>query len=863
MKRTKRHSAFTSVTIILPALAGLFLFTNKIHSQTLVVNGSAANLGGSCYQLTPDSAGQAGTIFSNGTYSLYTPFNLKARMNFGCNENGGDGMSFIFSTSNSSTGTNGGGLGYEGLSPSIAVQFDDFQNAPHGDPAEDHIAVMRNGSVNHNSADNLAGPLALPNLQDCNDHCLNVSWNPSNKKLTVTLDSVTLTYSDDIVNNIFGGVSTVYFGFSGASGTAFNGHSICFGPPAIQAMEDIEKCPGDSAVLQADPNGLVYSWFPAATLSDYDIANPTVTPLVTTVYFVTITFQCGYTQPDEVVYTVLPLPGLGTTSNSPVCEGDTLRLFAGGGDLFQWSGPQGFTSGEKNPVIPHMVPAEAGLYSVTVTGANLCVGVHQLNVAVNETVQTSESIHICGNETADIFGAPTNVPGVYSMAFPGANGCDSTHVITLTVSDTFQTEENIIICENEMADIFGTPTNVPGDYPMTYQSAGGCDSTHTIHLVVNDTFLIKENASICFGDSALIFGEYISQPGEYVQTWPSHEGCDSTHVVTLTVGADIEVSLTPELPCPATANGSLTAIVSGGAPGYAYQWSAPSGNESMLGGLPPGEYSLTVTDANGCFVTAYATLVEVPDYAFTYDLTDASCFGEANGSIDIFGNASGLQFSLDGSAFQEMPAFGQLAAGGYTLYVQDEYGCLKTQDFEIGSPGEIYLSLPAVANIERGDSLLIEAVTHDSTLLFQWSPAAGLSCTDCPSPITTSLDTILYTLTVTDTMGCQTQDSIFVNVELILSVLVPNAFSPNHDGLNDKFYILGKGIEKVQLLHVFDRWGKQVYEGSNLAANNPNIGWDGTVKGTPVVSDVYVYYGIVLFADGSKKVVKGDLTLVR
>ncbi|MFQ5446804.1 MAG: gliding motility-associated C-terminal domain-containing protein, partial [Saprospiraceae bacterium] len=854
MKITKRLSAIANICFLLPAFAALLLFSNKIHAQTLVVNGSAVNLGGSCYQLTPDSANQAGTIFSNGTYSLYAPFNLKARMNFGCNEAGGDGMAFIFTTSNSGVGTNGGGLGYEGLAPSLVVQFDDFQNGSHGDPAEDHIAVMRNGSADHNSSDNLAGPLTLPNLQDCNDHCFDVNWNPSNKKLTVSLDSVTITWQDDIVNNIFGGVSTVYFGFSGASGTAFNGHTICFGPPAIQPMADIEKCPGDSAVLQADPNGLAYSWFPSPGLSAYDIPNPTVTPLVTSIYSVTITFQCGFTQPDEVVYTVLPLPGLGTTSNSPVCEGDTLRLLAGGGDLFEWSGPQGFTSGEQKPIIPHVTPAEAGLYSVTVTGANLCVGVHQLNVAVNDTVQTSESIHICGNETADIFGTPTNVPGVYSMAWPGANGCDSTHVITLTVSDTFQTEEAIVICETETADIFGTPTNEAGNYAMTFQSAGGCDSTHTIHLVVNDTFLIKENRWICYGDSALIFGEYVSQLGEYVKTWPSSQGCDSTRVVTLTVGEDMAVSLVPEHPCPGTETGSIAATVTGGAPGYAYEWSVPSGNDNTLSGLPPGDYSVTVTDANGCFTIASATLVDVPDYAFTYDLTDARCFGEASGAIDIFSSAPALQFSLDGAAFQGVPAFDNLPAGGYTLYVRDEYGCLKTQDFEIGSPDEIYLSLPGEVDIERGDSFLIEAITLDSTLLFQWSPETALSCTDCPSPVTTSLDTILYTLTVTDTTGCQTGDSILVNVELILNVMVPNAFSPNHDGLNDKFYILGKGIEKVELLRVFDRWGEQVYEGSNLEANNPNIGWDGTAKGTDVASDVFVYYGIVRFANGTKKV---------
>ncbi|RME12856.1 MAG: gliding motility-associated C-terminal domain-containing protein, partial [Bacteroidetes bacterium] len=105
-------------------------------------------------------------------------------------------------------------------------------------------------------------------------------------------------------------------------------------------------------------------------------------------------------------------------------------------------------------------------------------------------------------------------------------------------------------------------------------------------------------------------------------------------------------------------------------------------------------------------------------------------------------------------------------------------------------------------------------------------------------------------------------DSVWVNVELILEVMVPNIFTPNNDGTNDRFYLIGKGIESYSL-RIFDRWGRLIYDKAGLPANDKTIGWDGTENGKKVPSDTYIYQAVADFVNGTRKVAKGEVILVR
>ena len=140
---------------------------------------------------------------------------------------------------------------------------------------------------------------------------------------------------------------------------------------------------------------------------------------------------------------------------------------------------------------------------------------------------------------------------------------------------------------------------------------------------------------------------------------------------------------------------------------------------------------------------------------------------------------------------------------------------------------------------------------------YSWSPSDGLSCTDCRDPQVTISAPQSYYVTVTDANSCVSGDSVFVNVLNVDAVYIPNAFSPNGDGINDEFRISGNNLQSCSIL-VYDRWGTKVFETSDLSA-----GWNGDYHGARSDAAVYVYRISVTLADGETRKFNGHLTLVR
>ncbi|MFZ4634532.1 MAG: gliding motility-associated C-terminal domain-containing protein, partial [Saprospiraceae bacterium] len=113
-----------------------------------------------------------------------------------------------------------------------------------------------------------------------------------------------------------------------------------------------------------------------------------------------------------------------------------------------------------------------------------------------------------------------------------------------------------------------------------------------------------------------------------------------------------------------------------------------------------------------------------------------------------------------------------------------------------------------------------------------------------------------FLLVATDTFGCQAETVYAVTVDKTRQVYAPNVFSPEIDGENSMFNLFpGKGIEALQRLRVFDRWGARVYEGVN--------GWDGFVRGEPAPPGVYVWYAELQYIGGGTGLLEGDVTLIR
>src|SRR4030095_8386710 len=317
----------------------------RLYSQTFMLNGSATSLGGDCYQLTPDVGGQAGSIFSQNSLDLTQAFSIDATLFFGCKDaSGADGIEFVLATTNTALGNGGGGIGYEGITPSFAIEYDDYFNSNYADPVPDHMAIISNGVMNHSASTSLVVPTNLTNIENCMDHCFLVTWDPLTLTMTATLDEDVMTYTGNIVANIFAGNPIGYYGFTAGTGSFWNIHRVCFGAPPLQAMPDVGICEGESIELQADDNGVAWTWAPDPTLDPLDVSNPTATPDITTTYTTIIEYACGDFNYDTVTVTVNPAPVGNASHNSPLCEGETLFLMSSGGVAYHWEGPLGYSS---------------------------------------------------------------------------------------------------------------------------------------------------------------------------------------------------------------------------------------------------------------------------------------------------------------------------------------------------------------------------------------------------------------------------------------------------------------------------------------------------------------------------------------
>jgi gliding motility-associated-like protein len=221
-----------------PLIFFVFLYSNSCFSQTYITNGSANQNTCNCYTLTTEeSLFQSGSVWNKTQIDLQQPFDFKFNVYLGCRDfDGADGIAFILQTQPTSVGRSGSGLGFAGVSPSIGIALDTYQNTDPttpendlNDPYYDHISIQANGVVRHGNdlAEPVRASATSDNIEDCQWHVLRITWNPDSKKLQAFFDGVFRCGAEvDLINAVFGG-SSVYWGFSAATGGSVNVQQFC------------------------------------------------------------------------------------------------------------------------------------------------------------------------------------------------------------------------------------------------------------------------------------------------------------------------------------------------------------------------------------------------------------------------------------------------------------------------------------------------------------------------------------------------------------------------------------------------------------------------------------------------------------
>jgi len=217
-------------------LQSLVIFAREANAQTVnpyYMNGSASQENCNCYTLTPDQLTQSGSVWNINKINLTNSFDYRFDVFLGCaDQAGADGIVFVLQPISISVGTTGEGLGLEGVSPSVGVAIDTWQNFNNQDPYGDHIAIHRNGDLNHNSPNNLAGPVPAlasgENIEDCKTHSFRIVWNAVTKRLRADIDGEQRVEATiDMVKDVFNNDPMVFWGFTAATGGAKNLQRFC------------------------------------------------------------------------------------------------------------------------------------------------------------------------------------------------------------------------------------------------------------------------------------------------------------------------------------------------------------------------------------------------------------------------------------------------------------------------------------------------------------------------------------------------------------------------------------------------------------------------------------------------------------
>ncbi|MBC6995845.1 gliding motility-associated C-terminal domain-containing protein [Neolewinella lacunae] len=357
--------------------------------------------------------------------------------------------------------------------------------------------------------------------------------------------------------------------------------------------------------------------------------------------------------------------------------------------------------------------------------------------------------------------------------------------------------------------------------------------------------------------------------GTYTVNARDADGCLGNFTVELTEPTPITVApAATDISCFGADDGSILVLTGGGRPSYTYAWSDGSSADTLRTDLPPGPYTISLTDQNGCVRSASVTINE-PNEIFPVleQATDLTCFEEPTGSflLSATGGTPDYTYSADGSSFQADPLLGNLLAGDYRLYVMDANGCLDSLDGRLNQPVEFIIDPGNDVRIFLGFDTILRVVSNYDPVRYQWGPDS-LRCLDPPctrvsaGPFTTTL----YTVIGTNAAGCRDSATVEVAVVADRPLYVPNAFSPNGDGVNDGFTIFGgRAVAEIESLRIYDRWGGLVFENENFLPNEPSLGWDGLVDGRPVNPAVFVYAARVRFVNGTVQEYGGDLTLLR
>ena len=680
-------------------------------------------------------------------------------------------------------------------------------------------------------------------------------------------------------------------------------------PPVVTASAYLtELCAGVTDTLHAF-GALSYTWNPGVTNGQGFLPS-------TGIYTVTGTDanNCSATSTVSITVNSRPMVSI-YASNDSVCYGDSVIL-AGQGNAISYNWSSGI-----HDSIAFLPASGITSYTVTATAANACTATASIAIKTNSkpTVTILASNYsVCPGSTTALLGngadnyvwsngiqdgvpfSPTSTQ-TYTVTGTDASGCSSTNTITIPVSSipivtvdpvspkVCKGDSILITARGAQNYVWSSQVGIHVlDQATTYVSpitkttytvsgtANGCSipGSTTVTVDVNPLPLVQANASasvICTGSQVTLSGSGASnyewstnvQDGvaftplstkTYTVIGTDSNGCKNTNTVTVSVSAPPTIGL--QFSSTSICKGGTATITAWG--GTTYNWNTGSTLPGItVQPLVTTTYTLGV-NAQACPKdTSFQIIVSTPP-TIQISPTQTICFGgtaqlsASGGSIYSWSPIVGLSNSTV-SNITATPVKNTT----YTLTVSDAQGCTALDSVQVIVNPLPVVNVCCATTINIGIEAPLDITGAPMGSSYNWMPGTALSCATCQQVMVSPKVNTTYSVTITDPQGCTAADSVLVTVNGDCNVFVPNAFSPNGDGSNERVGVYGDCLAQLDF-QIFDRWGNRVFEGKQESET-----WDGTINGKPMNAGAYVYILKATTYNGREVNKQGTINLLR
>jgi gliding motility-associated-like protein len=656
--------------------------------------------------------------------------------------------------------------------------------------------------------------------------------------------------------------------------------NVTVNPTPVVNVNNPGTCVNQTINLTSN-GGNTYTWTGPNAFSS-NAQNPTIPNAQTTMsgaYTVLVTSAAGCTNSAVSNVTVFPLPQPNVNSNSPVCAGGTLNLFGNGGVSYSWNGP-GYTGAAQNPVINNVTVGASGVYNLMVSSGT-CTASINYTVVINPL----PTPNIVSNSPVCI-GMPINFTGSggvgYSWAGPGFNSASQNPTITssamfnngtytLTVTDANGCVNSITqgVTVNPQPVVSATGNTVCQNFNANLGASGGISYSWTGPGSYSST-----------GSNPVISNAQLNNSGQYTVLVTDANTCTNTAVATLIVNP----APTPMIQTnsPICINHVLSLSGTGG---VNYTWSGPNGffsssqSPTVMANTTgySGTYALSVIDANGCTGSTNATVSvnNIPN------VTIASTNNKACPPLCVdftFGSSSPVQSyywelgnGAQGSTQTGTGCYNTTGIYTVNVTVNDTYGCSNSGTYTV----ELYpvpvadfnhAPIKPIVNIDP-EVTFTDASWGANITSWNWyfmNTAQYTSTLQNPTFMYMDPGTYPVALVVKSDHGCMDTLIRPIVVGEDFGIYVPNAFTPNDDGMNDVFQPKGFGITQYELF-IYDRWGELMFHTTDF-----NQGWNGSRQKNkdvtyPLIIEEGVYTWLINCTSvfGKAHELKGHVTLIK